>query len=545
MELESILGLLGGLALFLYGMHMMSEGLEVAAGEKMQAILEKVTANRFVGVVVGAVITAIIQSSSASTVMVVGFVNAGLMKLERAVWIIMGANIGTTITGQLIALDLGMLAPMLAFVGVVLATFIGNKKANAIGGIVGGLGILLIGMGMMSDAMSPLRDNEAFVSIMTQFANPVYGILAGAVFTAVIQSSSASIGILQALAISGAIPFQGAVYVLFGQNIGTCVTSFIASLSGNRNTKRIVLVHFLFNFVGTIVFVTICALFPFTDYVASFTPDNMMAQIANVHTIFNISTTLLLIPFGTYLVKITYRVLPMKDHEKEDAVELSLISEQSFGNSMVALTSLKKEVVKMFVLTKKSLQLTRDVLIDGKKLDVERIERNEKKINRIDMEINKFMSNVIALNMSEVESEKCNAIFKLSVDIERIGDHIENLAGYARLVNLKEVVFDKKIIDELEVLYTHIEKIQEVLLEEDVFENADLFTLVQGKEEAVDYYTANYRKNQIERLQKKESDAETGVVYSEVLTDIERISDYLMNVAEECNRNELSLKKFV
>lgn len=544
MSFEIVLSLLGGLALFLYGMHMMSEGLELAAGDKMQAILEKVTANRFVGVIVGASITAIIQSSSATTVMVVGFVNAGLMKLDRAVWIIMGANVGTTITGQLIALDLDVIAPLFAILGVVMITYVSNQKVNSIGQILAGLGILLIGMSTMSSAMSPLRDNEAFVSIMTNFTNPVYGILAGAVFTAIIQSSSASIGILQALAVSGAIPFQGAVYVLFGQNIGTCVTSFIASLSGNRNTKRIVLVHFLFNLVGTIVFVTLCTLVPFTDFVASFTPDNIMAQIANVHTIFNISTTLMLLPFGALLVKVTYHLMPMKEDEKEDAMELMLLSEQTFGSSIIALTSLKKEVVKMFVITKKSLKLTRDVLVEGKKLDIERIERNEKKINRIDFEINKFMANVNSLSMQEIESEKCNSLFRMSVDIERIGDHIENLAEHARLINLKEVNFSSTLLEELTVLFDRLEVMQETLLENDVFENSDLLAVITGKEEEVDFYTDTFRKNQISRLRKKESDASTGVVYSEVLTDLERIADYMMNVAEECNVRDLSFNKF-
>ncbi len=543
MELSILLSLLGGLALFLYGMHMMSEGLELAAGDKMQSILEKVTANRFIGVLVGAAITAIIQSSSATTVMAVGFVNAGLMKLDRAVWIIMGANVGTTITGQLIALDLGVIAPLLAIVGVVMVTFMSNQKVKSIGEIIGGLGILLIGMAMMSDAMAPLRDNEQFVSMMTNFTNPVYGILAGALFTAIIQSSSASIGILQALAVSGAIPFEAAIFVLFGQNIGTCVTSFIASLSGNRNTKRIVLVHLMFNVVGTGVFVTICTLFPFSEFIASFTPDNVMSQIANVHTIFNISTTLMLLPFGALLVKMTYYILPMKEDEKEDAAELTLLSDQSFGSSLVALTSLKKEVGKMFITTKKSFKLITDVLIDGRKLDIERIERNEKKINRIDFEINKFMSNVNSLSMQEMESDKCNALFRLSVDIERIGDHIENLAGYARMVNLKEIHFDKKISEELGILFERIQLMQDTLLTEDVFENAELFKLILDKEDEIDDYTDEFRKNQIVRLQNKESDASTGVIYSEVLTDLERIADYLMNVAELCNTQDISFNK--
>lgn len=542
MGIESILGLLGGLALFLYGMHMMGDGLEVAAGDKMQAILEKLTSNRFIAILVGAGITAAIQSSSATTVMVVGFVNSGLMKLEKAVWVIMGANIGTTITGQLIALDISAIAPVIAIIGVIFATFFNNERTQSIGMVIGGLGILFIGMGMMSDSMSPLRESEAFVSIMTNFSNPILGILAGAVFTAIIQSSSASIGILQALAASGVIPLQSAVYVLFGQNIGTCITSLLASLGANRNAKRATLVHLLFNVLGTVIFVSVCMIVPFTDFVASITPSNPMAQLANIHTIFNVTTTLLLIPFGEKLAEITYVLLPLKGDELEETAELTLLGDQTFGSGIVALSSLKNEVIKMFVLTKKSLLLTYDVFVTGKKLDMEKIERNEKKINRINYEINKFMGNVTTLGMNEIESGKCNILFKLSVDIERIGDHVENLAEYAKMLNMKEIHFDANTKNELDALYRNIRYVQNLLLEEDIFSKDELFQVIEEKEEEVDQFTLQYRHNEIKRLQNKESDANTGVIYSEMLTDLERISDYLMNVAEGCKEYELSFK---
>ena len=253
-KITDFFSLLGGLALFLYGMQMMSNGLEAAAGNKMKQILEKLTANRFLGVLVGAVITAVIQSSSATTVMVVGFVNSGMMTLRQAVWIIMGANIGTTITGQLIALDVGEIAPLIAFIGVALIVFIKKQKVHHYGMIVAGLGILFIGMEMMSSSMMPLRESEAFASIMTNFSNPLLGILAGAVFTAIIQSSSASVGILQALASSGLIGLSSAVYVLFGQNIGTCITAVLSSIGTNRNAKRTTIIHLLYNLIGTSIF---------------------------------------------------------------------------------------------------------------------------------------------------------------------------------------------------------------------------------------------------------------------------------------------------
>jgi len=262
MSIANILSLLGGLALFLHGMQMMSSGLEAAAGNRMKSILEKLTANRILGVLVGAAITAVIQSSSATTVMVVGFVNSGMMTLTQAVWIIMGANIGTTITGQLVALDIGALAPLIAFVGVAIAMFVKKKQVQYWAHIIAGLGILFIGMNLMSDSMMPLRDSPAFVNIVANFSNPLIGILVGAGFTALIQSSSASVGILQALAMSGVIGLPNAVYVLFGQNIGTCITAVLASIGTTRNAKRTTIIHLMFNIIGTVIFTALFILFP-------------------------------------------------------------------------------------------------------------------------------------------------------------------------------------------------------------------------------------------------------------------------------------------
>ncbi|MGN0375639.1 MAG: Na/Pi cotransporter family protein, partial [Butyrivibrio sp.] len=319
MSFMHIMGLLGGLALFLYGMQMMSAGLEAVAGNKMKVILEKLTANRFVGVFVGAAITAVIQSSSATTVMVVGFVNSGMMTLKQAIWIIMGANIGTTITGQLIALDVGGIAPIAAFIGVAAIIFIKNEKLKHAGEIMAGLGVLFIGMNMMGTSMEPLANSERFVGILTKFENPILGIAAGAIFTAMIQSSSASVGILQTLAGSGVIGLKSAAFVLFGQNIGTCITAFLASAGTSRNAKRTTLIHIMFNVFGTAVFTFLCLATPIIPMVESWTRGNVPAQIANLHTMFNVVTTLLLLPVGTYLGKLATVILRDKkgNNEKE------------------------------------------------------------------------------------------------------------------------------------------------------------------------------------------------------------------------------------
>ena len=326
MGITEVLQLLGGLALFLYGMQMMSTGLETAAGNKMKTILEKLTSNRFVGVLAGAIITAVIQSSSATTVMVVGFVNSGLMTLRQAVWVIMGANIGTTITGQLIALDVGALAPLFAFVGVACIMFVKKEKVKYISEVIAGFGVLFIGMDMMGNAMVPLQSSEVFINFMTTFSNPLAGIAMGAVFTAIIQSSSASVGILQALATAGLVPLHSAVYILFGQNIGTCITAVLASIGTRTNAKRTTIIHLMFNIIGTTIFTVFTLVTPFVDIMATTAPDNPAAQIANVHTTFNIVTTILLLPFGTYMARLAERILPESEKEKDEVKRLKYIT---------------------------------------------------------------------------------------------------------------------------------------------------------------------------------------------------------------------------
>ena len=301
--------------MFLFGMKLMGDGLELVAGSRLKGLLEKITSNPLLGILVGVVVTGAIQSSSATTVMVVGFLNAGLLKLEQSVYIIMGANIGTTVTSFLIGLKINAIAPVLIFIGVIFVVFIKKKFLQHLGMVIVGFGILFTGMEGMSSAMVPLREMPAFRELMVKFSNPVLGILAGAVLTAVIQSSSASVGILQALALSGVIGLDSAVYVLFGQNIGTCITAVLASIGTSRSAKRATIIHLMFNIIGTVLFTILCILFPLADLVASFTPDAPAAQIANMHTIFNIGTTLLLLPAGNLLAGMAEHLLPDKKSE--------------------------------------------------------------------------------------------------------------------------------------------------------------------------------------------------------------------------------------
>ncbi|OUP51363.1 Na/Pi cotransporter family protein [Lachnoclostridium sp. An181] len=538
MKITDFLNLLGGLSLFLYGMQMMSNGLEAAAGNRMKQILERLTANRFLGVLVGAGITAVIQSSSATTVMVVGFVNSGMMTLRQAVWIIMGANIGTTITGQLIALDVGAIAPLFAFIGVALIVFVKKQKVHHYGLIVAGLGILFIGMELMSSSMMPLRDSEQFISLMTKFENPVLGILAGMIFTAIIQSSSASVGILQALATSGLIGLPNAVFVLFGQNIGTCITAVLAAIGTNRNAKRTTVIHLMFNVIGTCIFTILCIVTPLTSVVENFTPDNVAAQIANMHTLFNIVTTILLIPFGTQLAKLATKILPDKEEETQEVMHLEYIrstenkKENQIGLSAIAMTGIKNELHRMMDMAKVNVGRSFDAVIEGKTTLLAEVTDREEYIDFLNKEISKYISKIMVTESNQQDSQYISALFKVSGNLERIGDHAINICEYTKLIEEKHIKFSKEEIAE-------IQEMQKVSMEaltllENIEENSkENIKHIEDIEQRMDDMTEVYRKKEMQRMQDGISSDEACILYSEMLTDFERIGDHILNIGQE------------
>ncbi len=592
MKITDVFSLLGGLALFLYGMQMMSNGLEAAAGNRMKQILEKLTSNRFLGVIVGAGITAVIQSSSATTVMVVGFVNSGMMTLRQAVWIIMGANIGTTITGQLIALDIGAIAPLFAFLGVALIVFIKKQKIHHYGLIVAGLGILFIGMEMMSSAMMPLRESEAFVSLMTKFTNPVLGILAGMIFTAIIQSSSASVGILQALATSGLIglpnavfvlfgtnPVLGilagmiftaiiqsssasvgilqalatsgliglpnAVFVLFGQNIGTCITAVLASIGANRNAKRTTIIHLMFNVIGTTIFTIVCIVFPLTSLVESFTPDNVSAQIANMHTLFNIVTTLLLLPFGTYLAKLATKILPDRPEEKNDAMHLEYIPslemkrEHQIGLSAIAMNGIQNEIYRMMGMARENIGRSFEAVLEGKTTLLPEITEREEYIDFLNKEISKYISKIMVNEHNPEDSKYISALFKVCGNLERIGDHAINICEYTKLMEEKKIHFSPKVLEEITNMKQVSMEAMDVLEKLQVGQTFNIHE-VEMIEQKIDDMTEEYRNNQLGRMQVGVCSDEACVLYSEMLTDFERIGDHILNIGQEMGLGKVS-----
>lgn len=542
MGITDVLALLGGLALFLYGMQMMSTGLEAAAGNRMKSILEKLTSNRIKGVLVGAAITAVIQSSSATTVMVVGFVNSGLMTLKQAVWVIMGANIGTTITGQLIALDIGAIAPLFAIAGVRAIMFIKSEKVHHISSIFAGLGILFMGMDMMGAAMSPLKESEAFISLMTKFDNPLLGILVGALFTAVIQSSSASVGILQALASTGMIPLSSAVFVLFGQNIGTCITAVLASIGMKVNAKRTTVIHLLFNIIGTVLFTVICLVTPYVTWIEAMTPGDPVAQIANAHTVFNIVTTLLLLPFGTHMANIAVRILPDSKKADDEDLRLKYIrpfeSSYAIGHSAVAVSQVRDEVNRMRDMVAKNISDSFDSLVQYDEKLRKKVSEREEYIDFLNKGISEYIVSLMASEMNMSDSRKINGYYAIISNLERIGDHAVNLAEYGDDMRKWEIDFSDTVKEELNEMKAQciaaLDNLKEVTSEnvERILSQAVII------EQKTDDMRDKYFKKQMQRLKKGKCKPQSGIVFSEILTDFERMGDHALNIAQQYREME-------
>ena len=548
MNLSILLGLLGGLSLFLYGMQMMSSGLEAAAGDKMKSILERLTANRFLGVLVGAAITAVIQSSSATTVMVVGFVNAGMMTLNQAVWIIMGANLGTTITGVLVSLDIGELAPLFAFIGVVLVVFVKNQKLQHIGQILAGLGVLFIGMDMMSAAMKPLRDSELFIDLVSNFSNPLLGILFGAAFTAIIQSSSAAVGIVQTLSESGILPFGSAVYVLFGTNIGTCITAVISSMGANRNAKRATMIHMMFNVIGTVIFTVLVGILPIASTIEGLVSDPM-ARIAAMHTTFNIVTTVLLLPLGNYLAKLAVIILPELPEPEVDKSTMYLAylkpvnaggKSGGLGVSAVIIDQLRNELQRMLGMAQENVDVGFRAVLKRDPSKLEAVEEREEYLDFLNREISKYVSHLISIETNEEGSAAVSSYFTIAGNVERIGDHADNLAGYTKILVEKGIEFSDTAQEEIKQMRIVCLQAIRGLLDPGAGE-PEWLSMIAQLEQRIDDMTESFRRGQIKRMRAGQCDQEACIIYSELLTDFERIGDHVLNIAEELTKARVKL----
>ena len=529
MSVQYFIELLGGLALFLYGMEMMSGGLELVAGDRLRVVIEKMTSNFFKAILVGAFVTAIIQSSSATTVMVVGFVNAGLMTIYQAVGIIMGANIGTTVTGQLVALNVSQIAPIIAFVGFLQNTFSSKKKIKYVGQAVMGLGFLFMGMEFMSKAMEPLREYPGFITLMTKFENPILGVLAGTTITAIIQSSSASLGILQAVANQGVIPLRSSMYIVFGFNIGTCITSVLSSIGSSKNARRTALVHVLFNIIGTIIFVLVAFLIPIDQIVTSFSRDVPAAQIANLHTLFNIATSVLLFPFSRKLADLSFRLIPGVDKEQEE-MSLQFINKHVVKDASATFTDIRAEINRMLELINQNYKEAMALLYKFDEDIYDEIFHREQVINYLNKEISAFIIDSLGLSMNEETSSHFASYLRISRDMERIGDHSKNIADVAKLKHEEKMIFTDDAVKELDGLNNIILKMFDAIIGD--IDSVGIVKQMRDSNEEIQKDVNIYRNNHMLRMRDKSCDPESGLIFEKTLTAMERISSYISNAAK-------------
>ena len=547
MDIFDVLSMVGGLALFLYGMHIMGDALAKMSGGKLEKVLERLTSNKWSAVLLGAGVTAVIQSSGATTVMVVGFVNSGIMKLNQAVGIIMGANIGTTATSWLLSLSgidggsffLQMLkptsfTPILAVIGAILVVFCKSEKKHNIGTILLGFAILMYGMEAMSDAVAPLKDVPQFTQIFTMFTNPILGLIVGAVLTAVIQSSSASVGILQALCDTGGVSYAAAIPIIMGQNIGTCITAIMSSVGASKNAKRAAVVHLLFNIIGTTIFMVVfysvnsVVHFEFLGEAAN------KAGIAVVHTVFNVAATILLLPFSKLLEKLSYMVIQVDEEERRQAKQQEdfvRMDERFLNTPSFALEQAYSYVVKMAEITKASLQEAMGLFITFDKEIAADVEFKENLVDQYDDEISGYLVKLSSRNLSEKDSKKMTMLMHSIGDFERISDHAINLVDAAREMQKKEQTFSSKALEELETFSRAVSDIVDMSV--NIFEKEDVEEAkhVEPFEEAIDVIQKEMKKRHSKRLRKGKCTVELGFVLSDITNNYERIADHCSNIA--------------
>lgn len=531
--MEIAINLLGGLGLFLYGMNLMAEGLQKAAGEKLKKIVEKLTSNVVMGVLVGTVVTGIIQSSSASTVMIVGFVNAGIMTLNQAIGVIMGANIGTTVTAQLVSFKLEAIAPVALGIGIILYLFSKKQKTKELATILLGFGILFTGMEFMKDAVEPLSEYQGFADALVYFGkHPVLGVIAGFAITGIIQSSSASMGMLIVLASQGLIPLAAALPILYGDNIGTCVTSLISSIGASKNAKRAATMHLTFNVIGTIIFILILGK-PISMIVEYLNPNDVGRQIANAHTMFNVINVIILLPFAKYIVKIVLKIMPITEEESEASVRTKYLDERILQTPSIALGNTVKEVVRMGEKANYALEASMDSLLNKSIESVERTQKYEETVNILQKDILNYLLKLSKSPLNDDERGKVDLLFNTVNDIERVSDHAENISELSRIAIEKDLQFSENAIEEMTNIYTKAQvnfKSALKCLEEN---NIKMIPEIYKTEDEVDALDKLYKKSHMERLNEGSCTIDSGVLFLDLLTNLERVSDHACNIANQ------------
>ncbi len=547
---KMIISFIGGLGLFIYGMHVMASGLQKSAGSKMKKLLEVITSSKLLGVLVGLGFTAIIQSSSATTVMVVGFVNAGLMNIYQSVGVIMGANIGTTVTSWIVSsvewakyLSPSTLAPIAVGVGTAMFIFPKRDKIKQVGQIIAGFGILFMGMNSMSSAVSPLRTSELFKDIfITLGENPVLGVLAGALVTAVVQSSSASIGILQSLALAGLVPLNAAVYIIMGQNIGTCITALLSSIGATKIAKSAAYIHLLFNVMGSVLFSIIAIVFfKFinTDVGAGHIT---LVQISLIHTTFNLANTILFYPFSNLLVTLALKMAAVTE-SGEDESSLVHLDDRILEAPSFAVENCVKEIVRMGKMAKENLSLATEALMERNSDKIQAVLNREMLIDTLARAITEFMIKICNTEISQEQNNTITALFHTVNDVERVGDHSENIAEFASFIIKEEVNFSSAAVKEMEgIMELTLSCFSDSIdaLEQD---SILLAKKVMEQEEKVDRLEETLRESHVIRLSLNECNPQIGVVFLDTLTNLERISDHALNIAEYVMKEKAAKKR--
>ncbi len=536
------LALIGGLALFLYGMHVMGDGLSKLSGGRLEQILERLTSNPIKAVLLGAGVTAVIQSSSATTVTVVGFVNSGIMKLGQAIDIIMGANIGTTVTSWLLSLTgiesdnfvvqllkPSSFSPVLAIVGVILIMSARTERRKDVGGILIGFAVLMFGMDQMSGAVKPLADVPEFTNILLMFSNPILGMLAGAILTAVIQSSSASVGILQALCATGSLHYSAALPIIMGQNIGTCVTALLSAVGTNKNAKRAALVHLYFNVIGTIVFMSVFYLinafvhFDFLQEAAS------PAGIAVIHTCFNVLATAVLLPFAKGLEKLA--MLTIREEEGEKRSEFAKLDDRFLDSPALALEQCKNSADEMAALVLENITTALEGWTDFQKKSFDRVEKTEEKIDRYEEELTAYLQKIINHGLPERDSDELNMLLYCIRDFERISDHACNIMELVKKDSRKKAEWPKKTREEMMVYARQVKKIVDATVSSFISEDMTAAGKIENMEAKIDKIDKRVKKQNMKRMRKEKCQPEVGIFVSELAINFERVADHCENIA--------------
>lgn len=531
MTVANIVELLGGLGAFLFGMKYMGDGLELAAGSKMKDLLEKLTRNKFLGFLMGMLVTVVIQSSSATTVMVMGFINAGIMDLAQATGVIFGANIGTTITSILIALDVSAIAPFCICVGAFMMLY--TKKANLkhIGQVILGFGLLFQGLHTMSAAMKPLGQVVWFQDFIMNARNPVLGILVGALICAVIQSSSAAVGILQALALQGLMPLHFASYLICGINIGSAMPTILASMSARNNAKRAAMIYLIYNVVGCVIMTLVTMLLPYTQLIERLVPDPMF-QVSVVHILFKVVSAAILLPCTNLVVKLTYKLIPKQKHE--DAARLEFIDVNLVGNPSVSLLQIRSEVDRMAKLVEENLSMAMEGILAGGPRHAETIVENEGVIDYLTDAISDYLVKFNVQELSDTDANYVRRVFQVLTDMERIGDYAEHLLHISERCTEKNLAYSEAARDEVQGLYRNVQELYSAAVAR--FHSQDLgidaLKHLARLERENRKMAKQSQQNHMDRLRAGECSAEAGIMFGEVLTSLNRVSGHSINIAE-------------